>query len=757
MLSKRFVHQSNHRIARVLQLASKVQIEQLEQRIMLSSTVTDIENPSVPPQPLPIQPEPYIGVVGTPESMNPQLFTEAFGFNDIYFDNGGTITRGDGAGETIAIVDAFGSPTIIQDAQTFDNYWGLSNYDSNGQFFLTVQPLSKTPYSENDSQDIQSSWAGETALDVEWAHTVAPGAHILLIEAPSQSFMDLILANAYAAAQPGVVVVSNSWGYPVDELTDPFVEDGYLVTPNGHLDSDGLQGDVAFFASSGDLSAEYLYPAASEDVISIGGTNSVVDINGNLDELRSWADADGEGSGGATDTLYGEPGYNEPLVSLDADPATGVWVYSSTPVEGLTGWIQGVGGTSLSCPCWAAYTAIIDQGLAEQGLPSMSSGTLTDFVLNANEDDLADALATFDTIWVYPTTYPLYPTPPGVPTAAVTPSNGNTGWGIPVALGFANYVLGDMVIADGTAIATADDYLTFTQQPTNTTAGDDIAPAIKVEVDSSATGQLDTSYVGSVTLALGANSGGTLNGTATETVINGVATFSNLSINQLGDYVLYASAPDANPQASSPFAVGPSVSQSLAIGSEPTSAWQYGDIPIVVDIEDTFGNLNITDTSTVRVAINSGPAGAVLSGTTQVRASTGIATFSDLSLNLPGKYTLKFTDGALPAVVTASFQVVPIPGTRHYLFNGVALSSSTVLLQQQRNSVVYTDKGPPTQAEINAALAAEGAALFSNGYVAAAPVVAPAFSTADSTVASSAVSQILDGSAASGDNQLLDN
>ena len=113
MLRKRVLRKSAKR-SRFFQLASKVRIEMLEPRLMLSVT-----NPS-PLPPLTSQPTPLQGVVGTPNSLDPQLIDEAYGFNTLAYNVGGTIFPANGAGQTIAIVDAYGSPTIINDAQVFD-------------------------------------------------------------------------------------------------------------------------------------------------------------------------------------------------------------------------------------------------------------------------------------------------------------------------------------------------------------------------------------------------------------------------------------------------------------------------------------------------------------------------------------------------------------------------------------------------------------------------------------------------------------
>ena len=103
-----------------------------------------------------------------------------------------------GAGKTIAIIDAYGSPTVASDLATFNTQFGLPSAS------LTIHGTSQNPVT-------QPGWAMETALDVEWAHAIAPAANILLVIAPSNSFADL-LAAINTATTNGADVVSMSWG-----------------------------------------------------------------------------------------------------------------------------------------------------------------------------------------------------------------------------------------------------------------------------------------------------------------------------------------------------------------------------------------------------------------------------------------------------------------------------------------------------------------------------------------------------------------
>src|SRR5262249_5578829 len=115
-----------------------------------------------------------------------------------------------------------------------------------------------------------ANWEAEEALDVEWAHAMAPGARIILVEARSPSLSDLMTAVATAAGLPGVSVVSMSWGVVEGQdvlARDQALYDQYLTTPAGHR-------GVTFVASTGDLGAGVpQYPAFSPNVVSVGGTS----------------------------------------------------------------------------------------------------------------------------------------------------------------------------------------------------------------------------------------------------------------------------------------------------------------------------------------------------------------------------------------------------------------------------------------------------------------------------------------------------
>src|SRR5271167_4525515 len=156
----------------------------------------------------------------------PAQIRAAYGFNNVSFGS----TAADGRGQTIAIIDAYNDPNIASDLATFDSKFGI------------VAPASFKIVNQNGGTslpgtDPSQGWEGETALDVEWAHAIAPGANILLVEANSASDSNLFAAVNYARQQAGVSAISMSWGSDdnvSNAATDKNLSNTYLVTPSGH-------------------------------------------------------------------------------------------------------------------------------------------------------------------------------------------------------------------------------------------------------------------------------------------------------------------------------------------------------------------------------------------------------------------------------------------------------------------------------------------------------------------------------------------
>jgi hypothetical protein len=292
----------------------------------------------------------------------PAQIRHAYAFDQVAF-NQGTVP-GDGRGQTIAIVDAFDAPTITGDLHAFDQQFGLPD-----PAFSKVAQDGSANY---PGVDPAGDWEIEEALDVEWAHAMAPAARVLLVEAVDNSDTNLYAAVDYAARQPGVAVVSMSFGG--DEDPSEVGQDHHFITPAGHA-------GVTFVASSGD-SGTIEYPAASPNVLSVGGTSLTLDWNNNYLLEFAW-----DGSGGGVSRFEPLPAYQQgvvgsgvtmrgnPDVAYDADPYTGFAVHDSYTFP-YAPWLE-VGGTSAGAPQWAALIAIADQGRAVSGLGTLDGASQT--------------------------------------------------------------------------------------------------------------------------------------------------------------------------------------------------------------------------------------------------------------------------------------------------------------------------------------------------------------------------------------------
>ena len=328
-----------------------------------------------------------------------------------------------GAGATVAIVDAYDDPTAESDLGTFSSQYGLpACTTANGCF----RKVNQTGGSGLPS--VNSGWALEISLDIQWAHAIAPGAAILLVEANSASLSDLLAAEDYAGGHAGYV--SNSW-----DATESSGERAY--------DSHFTHTGVSYFVAAGDSGLPAEYPSASPNVISVGGTTLSFGTSGAFQSESAWSSGGGGCSAYETATsaqaglgTYPQVGCNgqraTPDVALDADPQSGVSVYDSTPYQGQSGWFA-VGGTSASTPMWAAESASTG-GTVNAGVVYGGTIPFRDITTGNNG---APALVGYDLAtgrgsWAIPAGPP--PALPGAPTG-LTASGGSgqvsLAWGAP--------------------------------------------------------------------------------------------------------------------------------------------------------------------------------------------------------------------------------------------------------------------------------------------------------------------------------------
>lgn len=278
---------------------------------------------------------------------SPAQIRSAYGYNSAY----------SGSGETIAIIDAYGSPSIQSDLNYFDSAYGLPA--------ITVQIVKLGGHISKNA-----GWALETSLDVEYAHAMAPGAKIVLLETSSASSSALITtAVNYAYNTTHANVVSMSWGLAESSMTA-----SQLKAYDSTFQYVAEHG-VILVAASGDSGANdgtsaptVNFPATSPYVVGVGGTTLKVSVSGGVTTYQRTA---WNSSGGGVSNYFSEPSYQSsagialsgrgvPDVSYDANPNTGVWIYDTTTYEGLSGWI-GVGGTSAGAPQWSAILAEAQQ------------------------------------------------------------------------------------------------------------------------------------------------------------------------------------------------------------------------------------------------------------------------------------------------------------------------------------------------------------------------------------------------------------
>jgi hypothetical protein len=304
----------------------------------------------------------------TPGGFFPGTVRTAYGFNNFpTFAVNGQQVPADGTGQTIAIVDAFDDPNIQGDLANFDSTFGLQDPPSFNIIGQTggVRPTNTAPPATNSPEF-------ETTLDVEWAHAIAPGANILLVEANSTSTSDLDQAALTAATYPGVSVVSISYDHQPgnsDNINNP----AFLSAPG-----------VTFVSSAGD-NGVFQYPWGGPGDLIVGGTQLSVNTDNSYLSENTWFNNNGSTSGG----IYPNPPAGVPIAPLPswqaaqgvaygaanrvgpdvAYAATNFAVYDSydygadQSVQNSGSWTTGF-GTSFGAPQWAALIAIANQGRA---------------------------------------------------------------------------------------------------------------------------------------------------------------------------------------------------------------------------------------------------------------------------------------------------------------------------------------------------------------------------------------------------------
>ncbi len=555
----------------------------------------------------------------------PQQLGTAYGASAISWG----AVKGDGTGQTIAIVDAYDDPNLVDSTSPNFSTSDLAQFDK--QFGLP-DPPSFTKIAQDGSTNLPrtdgtGNWEIEEALDVEWAHAMAPGASIVLVECSYPSDQDLMSAGVQtAAALPGVSVVSMSFGS--DEWPSETSFDNNFITPSGH------QG-VTFLASTGDSGAPGGYPAYSPNVVAVGGTSLSLGTGSSYGSEAGWSDG-----GGGTSSYESEPAYQEavqstghrtiPDVAFDADPNTGVPVYDS--LDRTSPWLQ-VGGTSLAAPCWAGLIAIANQGRVAAGgttldgpsqtlpaLYSLSSSDFHDITSGSNGNSAAPG---YDQV---------------------------TGLGTPQA---------NLLVPALAGYQVASTLEITSEPPASVQAGTPFGLTVEA-CDSS--GNLISSFNGTVIITLqGGPAGSRLSGTLSAAAVNGIATFSGLSLDAAGNgYALQTSSSGLSAASSTLIVVTPGAATHLVISSQPPGSVAAGaNFRLSATAYDAFGNVASSDNGSVSLTVASGPSGGVLNGTLHVSASNGVVNFAGLTLNVAGQFTFTVSSGSLSSATTSLLNVTP--------------------------------------------------------------------------------------------------
>jgi subtilase family serine protease len=285
----------------------------------------------------------------------PNVTPAPSGYGTVQFHSAYTSTVNAPSKTIIAIVDAYDNPNVLSDLNTYSDSFGIPRLAG----CTTSITNSATPCFQKIDQRggtrlprTNSGWALEIALDVEVAHAMCQNCSILLVEADSNSFSNLLAAEDRAGLM-GAKIISNSWGG--NEFSGETSS-----TYDGHFNKPGIEITV----SSGDSGYGTEFPAASKYVTAVGGTT--LNLNGGAYAIETAWNGAGSGCSSYESIPSWQVGITDSLcaghrmvadVSADADPNTGAAVYDSVNYQGQKGWFQ-VGGTSLSSPLIAGIYAL---------------------------------------------------------------------------------------------------------------------------------------------------------------------------------------------------------------------------------------------------------------------------------------------------------------------------------------------------------------------------------------------------------------
>lgn len=360
-----------------------------------------------------------------PQGYTPPMLRGAYGIPD-------TVDGKDaGSGQTVAIIDAYASPTIFQDARQYSLNHDPSHVLQQGQFRQIVAPGTfNRP--ENPKQDPQG-WYGEESLDVEAVHGMAPGANILFVGAPN-NYQDLDAALNHVVDHHLANIVTNSYGW-----TGEAIPKGYIKPYEDTLVQAAAEGIGVYFSSGDDGDNSLLYgipptanwPASSPWVTAVGGTSLGIGVGNTYVGETGWSTtkqsliySNGQpdhwkdrgfvyGGGGGPSHVFSAPWYQSgvatdggmrttPDISMLGDPNTGMLVgqtqyFPDGSCGGGATTCYGeyrIGGTSLSSPLLAGVMAVVDQMRTDNHLSPLGFANPAIYAAYASHTGLHDVNST---------------------------------------------------------------------------------------------------------------------------------------------------------------------------------------------------------------------------------------------------------------------------------------------------------------------------------------------------------------------------
>jgi subtilase family serine protease len=395
--------------------------------------------------------------IGGQHAYTPEQLRDAYGVTSLY-KQGFT-----GKGQTVVVIDSYGSPVLQQDMDAFDQQYGLPK--------ITIQviaPLGTKPFDPTDEE--MQGWAGETTEDVELIHAIAPDANIVVLTSPVDEtegtigLPEFLQLEQYAVQHQLGTIISQSWGASEYTLKDSAGQQE-IGQWNAFFQQATTQNHITFFAGSGDSGATDAaniatgrqniqlvhaptssFPNDSPWVTSVGGTTLDPTSTGGYTDI-AWGGSSEVGSGGGFSAFYAQPSYQQSLpasIQSLANHRRGLPDVASAADEqtGLNGILGGqpfiTNGTSAGGPVWSGLMAIANQ-MAGHALGFINPAIYQIGASAKYAQDFRDVTQGNNTVYDQNHTLIVQGYNAGPGWDAVT------GWGVPIA----DHLLPDLIAAAG--------------------------------------------------------------------------------------------------------------------------------------------------------------------------------------------------------------------------------------------------------------------------------------------------------------------